>query len=164
MLDECVSVSFGEYARKAAKVEAIRLEAFRLGFIRDSAKVGGALLSELADDVEVGIKQGDGLVGCGAGDGSTEEGEHWCRWRADTRVCPYGFGDNVRDFVIHAFVLTTDVQVFFQFGQEVVTCKVVVLLGEGEGIAIGDGAGCVVMTGKLIGERVIRIGFLNPNV
>ena len=38
------------------------------------------------------------------------------------------------------------------------------LLGEGEGIAVGDGARGVVMTGALIGGRVFRIGFLNPDV
>jgi hypothetical protein len=98
VLNKGIGVALGKYAREAAIVEAVRLEALRLGFVRDGTKVGGALLSGFAYDVEVGIKQGDGLVGHGAGDGGTEEGEN-------------------RDFrffffcaiVIRAFVLTTEV-------------------------------------------------------
>ena len=106
VLDKGIGVALGKYAREAAIVEAVRLEALRLGFIRDGTKVGGTLLSGFADDVEIGLKQGDGLVGHGAGDGGTEEGKQWCRRRADTWVSPYGFGGDVRDFVIRAFVLT----------------------------------------------------------
>lgn len=134
-----------ELAAEGGVVEVGGLVEACLVLVGDGMEGPGLLGGVVAGNVGEGSGEGDALVGAGVGDGGTEEGES------------RSLGLFAGLLVVLEVFLQVLVHLLVDVLQQELAGFAVVAFGKVEGVAVGDGAGEVVMNGKFVTEFLFRL-------